>query len=71
MCFVANPHRFTADDAFDASEAGEPILLTEGAVEEILMRHDIDETRMDYEAWCLEHQKDRMDAANLLAWLGY
>lgn len=66
-----DPMRFTADQAFEAAADGEPIVLTEGDIEVILMQHDTGETRLDYEAFCREHMKNPYDAAELLGWLGY
>lgn len=66
-----DPMRFTADQAFEAAAFGEPIVLTEGDIEVILMQHDTGETLLDYEAFCREHMKNPYDAAELLGWLGY
>lgn len=66
--------RFSAEQAFEASDEGEPIMLDHGAALAIIRQHDTGHAS-DAEAWG-EFVADmpavvHLDAANLLAWLGY
>jgi len=61
-------NRFTAEDAFDASESGEPIMLTRAAARRILNDHDADG---DFFADHAPDEAGAYDAAALLGWLGY
>lgn len=61
--------RFSAADAFDADEIGEPILLTPAAARRIASEHsaDLDEFLDE----CPHLEPVQINAATLLAWLGY
>jgi hypothetical protein len=68
MCKICQPTRFTADDARDASEAGEPIMIDcFVAYNFVVEDHGLD--------W--DDFKDEIgdfttyDAWTVLAWLGY
>ena len=68
-------HPFTAEDAFDASEAGDPIILCHGEVMDIIEAHHAADMVGDfYQTIQPTHPVGAMggwDAADLLAWLGY
>ena len=59
--------RFTTEEAYDASECGEPIMLSRADAERIIRDHDAEG---DFFA---EHagESGAYDAAALLGWLGY
>lgn len=70
--FRAPPERFTTEDAYEASEAGEPIMLTRAAAERIIEDHDCDyHEAMEFLARELPDGKAHIDAAVVLGWLGY
>jgi hypothetical protein len=65
--------RFTAEQAFEDSEAGEPIILTALEAAYICRQHDA-----SYEDYAKEDATEfpmlpygEVDAAKLLGWLGY
>ena len=58
--------RFTSEEAFEARDCGEPILLNRRSVERILRGHDADG---DYFAG--REPSEEYDAADVLEWLGY
>jgi hypothetical protein len=65
--------RFTAEDAFEASEAGDPIILTALEAANICREHGV-----SYEDYAKEDATEypmlpygEVDAAKLLGWLGY
>lgn len=59
---------FTAIEAFEMSEAGEPILLDPSAIDQVIEDHggDVDAFYQDVKFTGL-----RADAALVLTWLGY
>lgn len=60
--------RFTADDAFDAADAGEPIVMEVQAARKLCRDHDA-----SFEDWiqdCAEPER-LYHADAILAWLGY
>lgn len=59
--------RFTVEEAFEASECGEPIMISRAAALRIVNQHDCGE---DFDASPLS-VSDTLDAADLLRWLGY
>jgi hypothetical protein len=65
--------RFSADQALEAHEEGEPILISRKFAYEMLKDHGaLAEGLADFRAQvatCDEH--DRFDAWEVLAWLGY
>lgn len=66
--------RFTTEEAYEASECGEPIMLGAQAVERIIRGQQPDDLRADVEAFYSEHPANvggEVDAAHLLGWLGY
>ncbi len=58
--------RFTEDDARCASEAGDPIMLDEDWVRNLLTQHEI-----GFEEFIGDQQTLPIDAAKLLDWMGY
>ena len=59
--------RFTSDEAFDASDCGEPIILNQRTCEYICHEHGV-----TFGEYLAEHPDTRdIDAAQLLRWLGY
>lgn len=60
---------FTAEDAYEASEEGEPILLTHAAIARICRNHDV--SPEEYIQHCIDASEDSLDAATLMGWLGY
>ena len=66
--------KFTAQQALDASEAGDPILLTERDVARLLRAHNATSPWPKLSAHDLLPDPDadgRWDAWAILAWLGY
>lgn len=59
---------FTAEDAFEASEDGDPIMLAHDAAARICRDHDAD--LADFLTDCAI-TATHVDAAVLLGWLGY
>lgn len=63
---------FTTEDAYDASECGEPIMLSQAAALRMMRQHDIPE--VDQRIFFEENpsnDRSETDAAVLLGWLGY
>lgn len=60
---------WTSEDAFEASEAGEPIHCDQTTGRAICAEHGADYA--EYEAYCAAAVTDPCDAAMLLSWLGY
>lgn len=61
--------RFTAEQAFEASAEGEPILLSLDDVARICRAHGLDHA--EYLADLAGSGKATNDAAELFGWLGY
>lgn len=59
--------RFTADDAFEAKESGDPIMLDEVDTARLLRRHDASLAEMQEDLG----KASCYDAADVLGWLGY
>lgn len=62
--------RFTAEDAFDASDAGEPIMLSAADVADIVEAHDAAGEDFFSETPRQPGQRE-WNAADVLSWLGY
>lgn len=66
--------RFTTEEAYDASECGEPILLKPADVARIANEHDCGYPHGTAAAFFAEYPDSEWketDAASLLGWLGY
>lgn len=61
--------RFTADDAFEASQDGEPIMISSGAAARMIANHGA--SLEEYETESGLAMPAEIDAASVLAWLGY
>ena len=64
---------FTAEEAFDARENGESIMLDYSSVCAVLEHHDIDDCDPDTDFFAENKPNGvlQWDAADLLDWLGY
>lgn len=65
--------RFTADDAFEMSEAGEPIMLSWSDASKIIRDHSANPSEY-YQDKCSPDSRMneiKVDAADVLGWLGY
>lgn len=67
--FFERAEAFTSEQAFEASEDGEPIYVSPEFQQQLCHEHDTlwDDYQLDCEEGCL----DPHDAAVLLGWLGY
>ena len=66
--------KFTADEAFEASKAGEPIIISIETAARYLRQHGLTEPSdvRDMLFQCeLPHTTQEIDAATVLGWLGY
>ena len=63
--------RFSADDAFQASMDGDPIILTALQAAVICRQHGADYVDYAKDRWFPMLPEGKVDAAYLLAWLGY
>jgi len=66
--------RFNTDEAYDASECGEPIMLKPRDVARIANHHDCGYPQGTAAAFFADYpdsEHQDTDAATLLAWLGY
>ena len=61
--------RFSAEQAFEASESGDPIIISENFACEILRDHGL--TIYQYISDLPNYDESKINAADLLAWLGY
>lgn len=61
--------RFTADEAFEATEDGEPIMLSIAAANRMIDKANPGDDRADF--WAQHQACTEVDAAAVLAWLGY
>lgn len=60
--------KFTATEAYEASNDGEPIMITKADAAQIIGRHDVDKSEgMLFLEGCAE----QVDAWSVLEWLGY
>lgn len=60
---------FTTEEAFEASTDGEPILMTRRAAERLIDQHQPGDDRAEF--WNQHNGATHIDAALVLAWLGY
>lgn len=64
--------RFTTEEAYEASDCGEPILLNEADVIRICGRQDSEDAAPElFYAGHPQVERGKVDAAVLLGWLGY
>ena len=63
--------RFTAEEAFDARDCGEPIMITRAAVDRMLSQHSTTFANVDDPCNVQPDETGMFDAAAILAWLGY
>ena len=63
--------RFTVEDAMDASECGDPIMISKSGAVAIVRKHDCDQG--DFETFWneCEVKEGLIDVATLFTWLGY
>jgi hypothetical protein len=70
MTHSDNPRYFTPEQAFEASDDGQPILIEDERACQIIEEHGADATAF-YVEYPHYRYNAQFDAADLFAWLGY